>query len=126
MRLMFVFMLGLFLCTSLAAKEKKPGTFEDETQGLEKVEECYVGGDYFVFLYICNDDLTYKCFLVKWHDYEYKICAKVKFSTACLFFPYLDVLKTHYISSASFSEFSRQPFSLLTGRLPLLAFENLL
>ena len=110
MKLAFVFILGLFLCMSLAAREKKFDKFEDQTRGMKKIEECYVGGDYFIFLYLCDDDVSYKCYLITSDKCCKEICADVKYSTACLFFPYLKDLKYYYLSSVFSLESSRQLF----------------
>ncbi len=98
MKLIFVFMLGLFLCTSLAAKEEKTDTYDEDTKDLMKVDQFYLGGKYFVFLFLEPDQITFRCFLGKIRENETKICCEISRAKACCFFPFLEDFKDAHMS----------------------------
>lgn len=89
MKLAFVFILGLFLCTSLSADEKKNDRYDEETKDLVEVDRFYIGGKYFAFLFIEADHVTFRCFLVKIGGKEPRICCEIEGSKVGNFFPYL-------------------------------------
>ena len=99
MKLLFVFMLGLFLCTSLGAKEEKTDTFDEDSKDMMKVDQFYLGGKYLVLLFLEADHITFRCFLVKICKNGTKICCEIARSKACYFFPLLDEYKDAELSS---------------------------
>lgn len=101
MKLLFVFMLGLFLCGCLVASEEKEKykSYDKETEGWRKIHEIYMGGDYFAFFFVSEkDEFTCRCFLITSKKGEKKICCKLKYYIACALYPTLTDFDDYYIS----------------------------